>query len=219
MANAEDFVRLLLSQAGDRYIFGIEASPDDANPSAFDCSELVQWGLARLGIYAPDGSWHQARWCRDHNTLIPVQLAILTRGALLFKFSSTPFEGGRPSSAHVAVSQGNGMTIEARSTKLGVGEFSAYHRNWTHAGLVPGLDYSEDKMTEQQLAFYRELHDLVTESGGNARSLFYVLEFYRQLCRMVEGAEGHDPKRSAINLITSIRAILPDEEVVTIRRR
>ena len=40
------FVELLLSQDGDRYIFGHEVSPSDSDPDAFDCSELVQWAEA-----------------------------------------------------------------------------------------------------------------------------------------------------------------------------
>ena len=144
------FVDLLLSQDGDRYIFGHEVSPSDSDPDAFDCSELIEWACARLGVTPrmPDGSWYQARHVRNHGLLIPVDQAIRTRGALLFRFSSSPFTGGRPSSAHVAVSLGNGETIEARSTRHGVGRFSAHGRGWTHAGLVPGIDYERKPMPQ-----------------------------------------------------------------------
>jgi Putative peptidoglycan binding domain len=143
MVHAADLVGLLLRQSGDRYVFGREVPADDPGPDAFDCSELVEWGCARLGVTPrmPDGSWHQARHCRAHRTLISVQDGIAVQGALLFRFSGDPFTGGRPAKAHVAVSLGNGSTIEARGSDWGVGSWDVHGRGWTHAGLVPGLDY------------------------------------------------------------------------------
>jgi hypothetical protein len=154
MANVAQFLELLLSQDGDQYVFGHEVSRDDANPSIFDCSELIEWACARLSVVPimPDGSWFQARHCLNHHTLVAVQVGIDMPGALLFRFSSNPFSGGRPSSAHVAVSQGNGRTIEARSTHYGVGQWSANNRGWTHAGLVPGLDYSTPEGDDMNLS-------------------------------------------------------------------
>lgn len=149
VATSREFVDLLLSQDGDRYIFGVEVSPSDSNPKAFDCSELIQWGGARLRVSptVPDGSWLQARHCKNAGLLIPINQAIFTTGALLFSFSNDPFAGGRPTRAHVAVSQGNGRTIEARSTIHGVGQFTAYDRGWTQAGLLPGIDYGDSDMS------------------------------------------------------------------------
>ena len=143
MTTALDLVSLLVSQDGDTYEFGHEVSPDDINPAVFDCSELVQWGCGRLKIKPemPDGSWHQYRHCKKHCPPTSVERAILTPGTLLFRFVGDPETGGRPKEAHVAVSLGNGMTIEARSKKHGVGVFSAEGRGWTHAGQVPGLKY------------------------------------------------------------------------------
>lgn len=145
----DQIVELALSQDGDRYIFGVEVSPSDSDPNAFDCSELVQWVCARLHVIpsVPDGSWFQARHCKDHGTLVPVAEGIETRGALLFRFVGDPFGGvGRPSQAHVAISQGDGRTIEARSPRYGVYRGSAHGRNWTHAGRIPGVVYAVDDM-------------------------------------------------------------------------
>jgi len=143
-ATGRDLVAVMMTQAGDRYVFGAEASPSDADPSAWDCSELIEWACSRLDLdpRMPDGSWYQARHCQRHGTLASVAVALRTPGALLFRFSSTPFEGGRPGTAHVAVSRGDGSTIEARSSRHGVGSFPAGGRGWTHAALVPGLDYA-----------------------------------------------------------------------------
>lgn len=144
MIPVNDLVDLLLSQDGDEYVFGAEASLDDADPDAFDCSELIEWACGRLGVSPrmPDGSWYQARHAKKHGMLIPIEEAINTKGALLYRFSSSPFASTRrPKSAHVAVSLGDGKTIEARSSRHGVGVFSAEGRGWTHASLVAGVDY------------------------------------------------------------------------------
>lgn len=117
------FVALALSQAGKRYVFGAEASPSDPNPRAFDCSELVQWCADRVGISpaVPDGSGAQKAHCKA----IPVQQGINTKGALLF----IP--------GHVAISLGNGKTIEAMNPTNGVRQGTAAGR-FSSAGLIPG---------------------------------------------------------------------------------
>src|SRR5690606_39740146 len=67
------------------------------------------------------GSWIQYRHCHNHGTTITPAVAIATRGALLFRFSSDPLKGGRPSSSHVAISLGDNRTVE-RSEERRVGQ-------------------------------------------------------------------------------------------------
>lgn len=129
MPNVRDFVALCMKQRGDRYIFGAEARFSDPDPGVFDCSELVEWACHRIGVYVPDGSQNQRRFCRDHGGGLSVPAAIETYGALLFN------------NHHVAVSRGDGTTIEARGRAYGVNEFSAYNRGFLEGGLIPGLDY------------------------------------------------------------------------------
>ncbi|MEN3358043.1 MAG: hypothetical protein V7637_2025, partial [Mycobacteriales bacterium] len=60
-------------------------------------------------------------------------------GALLFSFSSAPTAGaGRPSQAHVAISLGDGRTIEAQSPETGVAVHQAGHR-FGYAAMIPGF--------------------------------------------------------------------------------
>jgi hypothetical protein len=124
-----DFLRAALSQNGDRYIFGAETRMNDPNPSAFDCSELVQWAGGRAGLDIPDGANNQRDWCRRNGTQISVEEALRTPGALLFR------------DGHVAISLGDGRTIEARGRNYGVGVFDGSGR-FTSAGLVPGMSYA-----------------------------------------------------------------------------
>jgi cell wall-associated NlpC family hydrolase len=122
------FVSLALQQAGDRYSFGAEASPSDPNPRAFDCSELVEWAAARAGITprVPDGSAAQRAHCERHGTMISIATARKTKGALVFM------------PGHVAISLGNGKTIEAMTPSQGVRQGNFDRRGWTGAAKIPG---------------------------------------------------------------------------------
>jgi cell wall-associated NlpC family hydrolase len=133
MASLDDFVSIALTQKGDPYVFGAEASFDDPNPPAFDCSELVQWAAARCGVRFVDGAQPQRDACRRAGALTDVASAQKTRGALLFRID----EG--PGNDHVAISLGDGRTIEARGRAYGVNVFSSIGRPWTHGGFIPGL--------------------------------------------------------------------------------
>jgi hypothetical protein len=128
-APVEKFVQACLDQAGDQYVYGAEASANDSDPDAFDCSELVEWAAKRAGAYMPDGSANQLAYVRKKGKTISVATAIKTRGALLF------------APGHVAVSLGNGRTIEAMNRKYGVRQGTASATRWTAAGLVPSLRY------------------------------------------------------------------------------
>ncbi|MDP2044877.1 MAG: NlpC/P60 family protein, partial [Deltaproteobacteria bacterium] len=132
MRTPKELLDLLLTQDGDEYEWGEEVSPSNSNPKAFDCSELVEWGCARLGVKPtmPDGTLSQVRHCRKHGLLISEKQAIRTAGALLFYFSKDPFKYDDFKGRHVAVSQGNGKTFEAKGEAYGVGAFSAQNRGW-----------------------------------------------------------------------------------------
>lgn len=133
------FVQAATAQRGDEYVFGAEASLDDSNPDTFDCSELTQWAADQVGVTIPDGAMYQYLELKQQGELMPVEEALRTKGALLFYFSSEPTPGGgRPSTAHVAISLGDGRTIEARGSSYGVNEFPAADR-FNYAGVIPGL--------------------------------------------------------------------------------
>ncbi|GAA1519782.1 NlpC/P60 family protein [Kribbella lupini] len=136
------FVEVAQAQEGDQYVFGIRAKLSDPDPEKFDCSELTKWAAYQAGVEIPDGAMYQYLDLKQKDALIPVDQALHTKGALLFYFSNEPTPGGgRPSKAHVAISLGDGRTIEAKGTKYGVGEFTAHNR-FNYAGVIPGLDSS-----------------------------------------------------------------------------
>jgi peptidoglycan hydrolase-like protein with peptidoglycan-binding domain len=126
---AAAFVQKALAQNGDRYVFGAETNLNDPNPNTFDCSELVQWAAHQVGVSIPDGTMNQLPHIQRAGKAISVEEALRTPGALLF----------RP--GHVAISLGDGRTIEAKGSRYGVGIFSAHNRGWTTGGLIPGMRY------------------------------------------------------------------------------
>lgn len=128
-----DFVHEALSQVGTAYVYGASPRPSDADPTSFDCSALVQWAAARVNVSMPRTSGEQYAACSAAGTTVSVERAEHIRGALLFE--------GASGSQHVAISLGNGDTIEARGTAYGTGKFSAAGRPWTGAGLCPGMKY------------------------------------------------------------------------------
>jgi cell wall-associated NlpC family hydrolase len=120
--SVEEFVRIALSQTGKTYVYGAQPLASDPNPRAFDCSALVQWAATRAGITGvPRTSEAQLAWCLP----ISVDQGINTRGALL----------GHP--GHVAISLGNGRTIEASQDGVPVGQLNAKGRFQT-AGKLRG---------------------------------------------------------------------------------
>jgi cell wall-associated NlpC family hydrolase len=137
--SALDFVTVALHQVGDAYLMGAGRNTSDPNPDAFDCSGLVYWACAQVGVDIPSTSETQYAWCRDHHTLISVDQALHTRGALLFEAGS---DGTRDNPGHVAISLGDGrQTIEARGTGYGVHRQPTARRPWSHGGLIPGMRY------------------------------------------------------------------------------
>jgi cell wall-associated NlpC family hydrolase len=107
---------------------------------ALDCSGMT-WIAARdVGIATPHGTVNQFPWCERARLLISVDHAIATPGAWLFVWRGPG--GGGGAGNHVAISRGDGTTIEARSTRLGCGIFTARNRGFTHGALVPGVNYA-----------------------------------------------------------------------------
>jgi hypothetical protein len=135
------FLEVARAQIGDQYVFGAETKLDDPNPKAFDCSELTQWAAHQAGGDIPDGATAQYLDLKRRGMLIPVEEGKKTPGALLFSFNREPHPGdteGSMAAAHVAISLGNGSTVEAQNETTGVDEFKAGNR-FQYAALIPGI--------------------------------------------------------------------------------
>lgn len=122
-AAREKMVQFALAQAGDAYVWG------GNGPNGWDCSGLVQAATAAGGKTLTKPSASQWATCVAQGRTIPIKTALGTRGALLFRIGAGEYN-------HVAISLGNGSTIEARGTGYGVGVFgNAAGQGWTGAAL------------------------------------------------------------------------------------
>ena len=122
-AAREKLVKFALAQVGDSYAWG------GNGPSAWDCSGLVQAACAAAGKPLAKPSASQWAACQKAGRAISIKTALGTRGALLFRIGQGAYN-------HVAISLGNGSTVEARGTAYGVGIFgNAAGQGWTGAAL------------------------------------------------------------------------------------
>jgi cell wall-associated NlpC family hydrolase len=118
----ERMVAFALKQSGKPYIWG------GNGPGGYDCSGLVQAATRAGGKTLGKPAAGQWATCRAAGKTIPIRTALRTRGALLFRI------GGEYN--HVAISLGNGSTVEARGTGYGCGVFgNAAGGGWTGAAL------------------------------------------------------------------------------------
>ena len=134
----DKFLQVATAQTGDDYVWGARAGMDDPNPSAFDCSDLVQWSTHQVGVDMPRTAWEQYEFLHKKGYTIPVEQGIHTPGALLFSFSSDP-DSGHPAHSHVVISLGNGKTMEAKGSAYGVGSWEANTHRFQYAVVIPGI--------------------------------------------------------------------------------
>jgi len=138
-AALQKFLDVARAQIGDRYVFGAETKLNDPDPEVFDCSELTQWAAHQAGVDIPDGATAQYLSLKKKGMLISVEEAKKTPGALLFSFDREPRAGdGRTPGAHVAISLGDGHTVEASNPRSGVREATAGNR-FEFAAVLPGI--------------------------------------------------------------------------------
>lgn len=135
---------------GVPYKFGAEVVSENDMPfgdpykKGWDCSEFIEFLLVKLGYKAltgehfPDGSYNQLAYCKSKATLISIEKAHSTPGALIFLRGGT---SGQIS--HVALTSGQNTTIEARGKDFGTGEWPWRDSRWSEAALIPGVTYSK----------------------------------------------------------------------------
>ena len=151
MTNANDLLKLANSHVGEKYILGAFAPKDNSKWNGpWDCAEFVSWvyfqttglllGCTNNSASPSRANAYSGAWARDAETVNrPVTLgqARATAGAVLVR---RPPPGGI---GHVAFSQGDGSTVEAHSTKLGVTNQKVDGRRWDLAMLLPLIQYPE----------------------------------------------------------------------------
>lgn len=154
MATGDQLVKILLPHIGEKYHLGAIAPKDDPRyKGPWDCAEFASWGVFQIsgklyGCANNDGDpgtadAYSGFWARDAERLgkkISIEKAQRIRGAVLIRMAA-PGQVG-----HVAISKGDGRTVEAHSTKTGVLSLGISGRRWDFAVLVPWLEYTEAEM-------------------------------------------------------------------------
>jgi hypothetical protein len=154
MPRGGDVLALAEEHLGERYLFGVlvpKGNPSWAGP--WDCAELATWLVYTVsgllyGVADPDGPIETADawtgyWLRDANergTRVSVAEAAACPGAFVLRHSG--------SAGHIAVSDGHGGTVEARSSRTGVVRASLANRRWDTGVLIPWLDYDQVEAVE-----------------------------------------------------------------------
>jgi N-acetylmuramoyl-L-alanine amidase len=151
MTTGSDLIKLANKHVGEQYILGAFAPKDNANwKGPWDCAEFASWltfQTTGLLLGCTDNAENPARadafsgaWARDAaaGRTISIGQAKATPGAMLIR--KPPPKG----IGHVAVSQGDGTTVEAHSAQLGVTNLSVDGRRWDLAMLVPLIDYPHE---------------------------------------------------------------------------
>lgn len=121
---------------GESYEWG-DKKPSRVDGDGFDCSGYVSWVLKECGLNPPDGSYNQFNWCKGTGTLMPLEVARYTEGALVFRRDKVTKQ-----ICHVGFTDGEGNTLEARGKAYGTGSFK-WRGNWTDAAKIPGVDYTK----------------------------------------------------------------------------
>ena len=121
MTLTKPFLDVVEAQKGLPYVWGSDG------PYSFDCSGLIVFGLKAVGLLGEKEDKHSSALIAMGEAL-SLEEAYRTPGAFLY----------RP--GHIAVSRGDGTTIEARNPELGVDIFDAVKgRGWTRASLLPAF--------------------------------------------------------------------------------
>lgn len=146
----DDIVSLGDKHVGEPYALEALVAKDDADyKGPWDASEFVSWLYYQTfgilyGCANNHGNPHSADaysgyWGRDANMLghiITIEEAKSTPGAVIIRLA------GNGEVGHIAVSDGNGGTVEAHGKEDGITNSVVDGRRWDMGILVPGVTYN-----------------------------------------------------------------------------
>jgi N-acetylmuramoyl-L-alanine amidase len=151
MKKGSDLVLFLKGFIGRPYVLGAMVPKDEKNyKGPFDCAEFAAYGLFQTYGFlygcstSDEAKAHTAdaytgffdRDAHKIGKIITVSEAAQIAGALILRVPSGSAIG------HIVVSQGNGKTIEAHSTKTGCIESIVSGRRFDYGILPPGIEFS-----------------------------------------------------------------------------
>ncbi len=155
MATGEQLLALAAPHVGETYVLGARVPKDNPGwTGPWDCAEFASWCLYQASgrLFGCDQNTKPAiadaytgYWQRDalaaHCT-VAVAVARATPGAFLLRYPAAGLIG------HVAISDGQGGTVEAHSTATGVIRGQVDGRRWDVGVLPPMLTYAEPALLQ-----------------------------------------------------------------------
>jgi N-acetylmuramoyl-L-alanine amidase len=218
-ASVQSLIDLLASRVGERYVLGARVPKDNAAwHGPWDCAELATWAVYRVtgrlhGVADPTDppatadaySGHWADEARlDPVACMPIGDGLMLPGVILIR---APVATGR--SGHVAISTGNGDTIEAYDSKKGVIRSRGSGRRWDYAYRVPGITYGELRAT------YRYQPPPVVREGAKGLGVEMLQDALLKAGYTPGPIDGiFGPKTTdAVILFQRSRGLVPDGEV------
>jgi len=131
-----DFVAFAESKVPGPYVWG------GSGPTGYDCSGLVQGAAASISVPLSHNSVAIYNECMAAKSTCTTETAIKTFGALLF---IAPGTNGEPPASqgggHIAISLGNGKTVEATGSAQGICYNVASPGRFNQGALLPGVSY------------------------------------------------------------------------------
>ncbi len=188
----KECIDLAKTKIGGRYVLGVVTDKTNPNAKTFDCAEFISWVIYQLTQKLYGCSDNNANpkiadaWTnffkRDAQTLgkiIPVESAKNTEGAILLRYTVGSKIG------HIVFSDGNGGTVEAKSTNTGVVSDTANGRRWDIGILIPWIEYelNTGSETEEGVQVFRykspmmkdpkigELQKALTDAGFDTKGI------------------------------------------------
>ena len=192
MTTGEEIYKLAIKHEGEDYILGAFVPKNNSNwKGPWDCAEFVSWcvyqtaeilyGCTNNNVDPAIADAYTGSWGRDARKIgikITPDNAAGIKGAAVLRLSSRTRRVG-----HIVISDGNGGTIEAHSSRRGVIRHTLSGRSWSMGILVSGIEYKdkgEIELKPPKGIVYKLKHPMM--SGAGVKSLQRALK-----------AKGFDP--------------------------
>lgn len=219
--NGKEFVKLARKHVGERYVLGTLVPKDNWEwKGPWDCSEFASWLVYQVSeeLYGCDNNSRSPSsadaytgfWGRDVKAIgikVSVDQAARTPGAFVLR---APLPGAI---GHIVVSDGEGGTIEAHSSRRGVIEAELSQRTWDTGILIPGVNYEEEspvELTEPKTVVLRMTRPPMT--GSIVRKVQKALLEKGFDPGPLDGSYG-ELTRAAVLAFQSTRGMVVDGEV------
>jgi N-acetylmuramoyl-L-alanine amidase len=146
MVTGNQVLAIAQKHIGEKYVLGSLAPIGNPNfKGPWDCAEFVTWcvyQVSGLVVGSKDGDAYTGFWADDIKTKctkITVEKAAKITGAILLRRPVS--SGANKRMGHIAISDGNGRTVEAMDKNHGVTAGKISGRVWDTGLLIKGIDY------------------------------------------------------------------------------